>query len=273
MQGNREVTVVKSNKLIEASYKLTLDEQRLILSCIGQVDSKADMSKIDRFKVTAKEFSNYSGVDIKSSYQQLENAAQELYERSVTFYDQDTNDILVTRWVSSVKYNSERGDVELCFANDIVPLISQIQSHFTKYKIENIANLTSIHSIRIYELCLQYLTIGHRVVSVDELKYYLGIENQYEQFKDLNKRVLKSAVDQINKYTDIKIKMDPIRENRKIISLKFEIESKQTRSQKVSKQKSEKEIRDLANKLNSLDQAKNLKPDKEKLKKPSFKLH
>ena len=111
--------IVKSNKLIEASYRLTLDEQRLILSCIGQIYSIGDLSKQDSFVVTAKDFSRYSGIDIKSSYQQLEAAAQDLYERSVTFYDQETDDILVTRWVSGVKYNSRRGDVELYFANGI----------------------------------------------------------------------------------------------------------------------------------------------------------
>lgn len=250
MQENTGITVVKSNKLIEASYKLGLDEQRLLLSCIGQVDSKSDIRNIERFSVTAKDFSFYSGIDTKSAYQQLENAANQLYERSLTFYDSDTNDILVTRWVSSVKYNQERGDVELCFAQDVIPLISQIKSHFTRYKIENIANLTSIHAIRIYEICLQYLTIGSREMSVEELKFYLGIENQYPEFKDLNKWVLKTSVDQINKHTDIKIKLTAIRKLRKVESLKFEIESKKPRHHKLSNQKINKELTSISKLLN-----------------------
>jgi len=238
--------VVKSNKLIEASYKLSLQEQRLLLSCIAQIDSHKDISKQDEFRITAKDFSTLANIPIKNAYRDLKEAAECLFERRLTFKSPSSDKFLVSRWVSSVEYNEKEGSVELCFAQRILPLISQIRGHFTRYKIENIANLTSIHSIRIYELCLQYLTIGSRKISIEELKNCLGIENQYPEFKDLNKRVLKPSVDQINKHTDIKIKLTAIRKLRKIESLKFEIESKKPKHHKLSNQKINKELTSIS---------------------------
>ena len=43
MKRNR--TVTKSNELIRASYKLTVNEQRLILSCSAQLDPRKPIEK------------------------------------------------------------------------------------------------------------------------------------------------------------------------------------------------------------------------------------
>jgi plasmid replication initiation protein len=259
--------IVKSNKLVEAGYRLNLDEQRLILSSLTQIKAKTDIIGIaDRFRITAKEFSVYSGVDLKSSYQQLESAAQNLFERRLSFYDTDTNDLLTTRWVSSVKYNDQKGFVELCFAQDVIPLLTQINHSFTQYKLEVVSSLNSAHAIRTYELSLQYLATGIRIMTVEEYKYFLGIEDLYEDYKRLNARVLKPSIEQINKHTDIKIKVTPLRENRKITSLKFEIESKKPSHHKASKQKTESELKKLSQSLNL-----NSKPESKKNKnQPTF---
>lgn len=268
----KSLTVVKSNKLIEASYRLTLQEQRLILACIGQIDSRKDLSKQDEFKVTAKEFSSFANTPIKNAYRDLKEAAENLFERRLTFHSPSSDKVLVARWVSSVEYNEGDGSIELCFAQRILPLISQIKGHFTKYKLEHVVQLTSAHAIRIYELCLQYLTIGSREMTLDDFKHYLGLEGSYPEFKVFNREVLKKSIDQINKHTDIKIKVAPVRKKRKIVSLKFDIESKKERHHKVSKQKIEKELNDLSKNLTISDYIKNQRPEKTKLKKPTFTL-
>ena len=269
----RSLTVVKSNKLISASYRLGLDEQRLLLACISQIDSRLELSKKDEFTVTAKQFASMFGSDPKSAYKQIEAAAEDLFERKIVVDNKKEKIKFVSRWSSSVEYNYGEGSVTIGFSQKILPLISQLKEQFTKYNLEHVSRLTSVHAIRIYELCLQYLKIGERNFEMSEFKKILGLDGQYPEFKDFNKRVLKSSIDQINENTDIKIKVNPIRQNRKIVSLKFEIESKQARSHKVSKQKSEKEIRELANNLTISDYIQTQKNENQKLKKPSFKLH
>lgn len=242
----KSLTVVKSNKLIEASYRLGLDEQRILLACIAQIDSTSDLTVKDEFTVTAKQFSEMFGVDLKSAYQQIEKAAEDLFERKIVVDNKKAKIKFVSRWSSSVEYNYGEGSVTIGFANKILPLISQLKEQFTRYNLEHISQLTSVHSIRIYELCLQYLTIGSRTIEVEGLKKILGLEEQYPDFKIFNRDVLKPSVDQINKHTDIKIKLTAIRKLRKIESLKFEIESKKPKHHKLSNQKINKELTSIS---------------------------
>jgi len=82
MTGN--ITVTKSNILVEASYKLTLEEQRLILACIGQLDGRKSVP--DDIVITAIDYADIFDLSQKISYHQLTTAAKRLYVRDVRTY-------------------------------------------------------------------------------------------------------------------------------------------------------------------------------------------
>jgi plasmid replication initiation protein len=54
------------------------------------------------------------------------------------------------------------------------------------------------YAIRIYELLVQYRQIGKREISVDSLRTMLELGKKYPLFADFKKRVIDTAVDQIN---------------------------------------------------------------------------
>jgi len=243
MKKNK-LLVTKSNTLVEAGYRLSLDEQRLLLLAIGQVESRDSVvSRQDLFTISAREFSIFTNGDTSNSYRSIKAASEDLFERRITFWEKETGSVLVTRWVSSVKYNENEGTVSLRFAQDVLPLLTQIKGYFTQYNLENISKLTSVHSIRIYEICLQYLSNKWRDIPLDEFRYLLGIEDQYLEFKALNQWVIKPSIEQINKYTDIKISVTAQRLKRRVIALKFKIESRAVGSVKSSPQKAQDSIR------------------------------
>lgn len=238
------LTVVKSNELIEASYRFTLTEQRLVLFCIAQMDSMGSYSKKDEFYVKAKDFQAFFGLKGESVYRDLKAAEESLFNRKFNYINQETKRVRKTRWISAVEYDGEEGLV-LQFSPDVLPFITQIKSNYTQYRLQSISSLNSIHAIRIYELCLQYLKIGERKLAVDELKTMLGIEDQYSIFKQFNQWVLKPSIDQINKHTDIRIQVEPVRKLRKIVALKFKIKSKQPTKHKASEQKTNSTFKKL----------------------------
>lgn len=262
-----ELIITKSNTLVEAGYRLSLDEQRLILLAIGKIESKETiLTGLELFTITAKEFSVFTNGETRNAYKSIKEASENLFERRITFFEKDTESVLVTRWVSAVKYRESSGSVELRFAPDVLPLMSQIKGHFTQYNLENIANLSSIHAIRIYEICLQYLLIGKRDIEIEEFRYLLGIEDQYPEFKALNQWVLKPSITQINKHTDITIKLNLKRKLRKVVGFSFEIKSKEARSHKSSNQKVNSELKKLSASLSIEDSSKK----QSKQQRPSF---
>jgi Initiator Replication protein. len=58
MKNTKNLIVYKANEVIEASYKLSLNEQRVILACIAQVNSANALLATERFELSAKDFSN-----------------------------------------------------------------------------------------------------------------------------------------------------------------------------------------------------------------------
>ena len=59
-------------------------------------------------------------------------------------------------------------------------------------------------------------------MELEKFKEYMGIErDQYPQFKELNKFVIKKAIKEINAKTDLWVEVEYKREKRKIVALKF----------------------------------------------------
>lgn len=159
MKEKTNPTVVKSNELIEASYKLSLTEQRVILSCISQVDAMAKLKKDDDFTITAKEYADIFGCEEKKAYTRLKEVADKLYERSILLRSRTGKSYMKTRWVSSVTYHEGEGAISIGFASKIIPHLTKLQSCFTSYKFQTMKKLTSTYAMRLYELIIQYQTI------------------------------------------------------------------------------------------------------------------
>jgi len=77
----KDLVITRHNSLVEGSYKLNLDEQRLLYLCITQLDPRKPLPKDNSFTVTAKEFAETFSIDEKSVYQQIEEASKSLSER------------------------------------------------------------------------------------------------------------------------------------------------------------------------------------------------
>ena len=245
-----KLTVVKSNALVESSYRLSLGEKRLLLACIAKLDSKGiKYAKDDGITVTAREFSELFDITSKNEYRDLEDAAEKLFERKITFDDKPRKIKYVSRWAGDMDYNYGEGSVTIHFSKRVLPYITQLKGQFTQYRLEKVSALTSVHAIRIYELCLQYLKFGFREFEVEKLKNILGVKKQYTEFKAFNRKVLKPSTEQINKYTDIKIDIEPIKKSRKIVALKFTIKSKSKSHHKASNQKTNSTIKSLRQSL------------------------
>ena len=225
--NSNSLTVVKSNKVVEASYMLSLAEQRVLLCCIAQIDSTAVLTESYRFEVTAAGISDLVGIENRSSmYRDLKIASEKLYERSVIIDDPEPNNPKITqrktRWISSIDYMPGEGKVVLCFAVDIIPYLSQLSREFTQYKLAHVASFESVYSIRLYELLVQWISIGQREIEVDWFKRQFQVDDKYSRVVDLKKRVIDPAIKEINKYSNFWVRYEQRKTGRTITHFNFE---------------------------------------------------
>jgi plasmid replication initiation protein len=226
----KNLTVCKSNEIIEAGYKLSLNEQRVILACIGQVNSKEELLKTDEFELSAKDFAKLFGISEDRAYSELQEVAKNLYQRSLTIYNPDPNrpklKKLETRWISSIGYIPDDGKITLCFAQKILPYLSELKGQFTRYELKNIGNMTSIYGIRLYELLMQWKKAGKREIEIDWLKNQLQLDESYTRMDNFKARVIIPAIKDINTHSNYEVSWTQRKTGRKVTHLTFEFSEK-----------------------------------------------
>ncbi|MBP8111195.1 MAG: replication initiation protein [Agitococcus sp.] len=204
MKTNDKQLVVKANKLIEASYYLTLNEQRLILLAITKVRRDSALYTHDEFVISAEDWISIFQVEPKNAYRDLQAISRQLFERYITIESTRGNP-LVTRWISSIEYLAKDGKLVITFAQNILPFLTVLEKEFTKYRLEFVSKMTSIYAVRLYELLVQWNSTGTREIELDWLKKTFQITETYAEIRNFKARVIEPAITQINSHSDLTV--------------------------------------------------------------------
>ena len=235
--------VVKDNALVSASYYLSLAEQRLIL--LGIVEARNNQSKDNEFIIHVNSYISAFGVDDSTAYLTIKEACKRLRGRYFT-YQKLVNDNLEqteSNWVQSVSYAINSSYVKIKFTDDVMPLITNLERHFTSYQLEQVKDLTSIYSIRLYELLISWKKTKKVELSLADLRLKLGIEpNEYKAMNNFKAKVLDLAVSQINEHTDITVKYENIKSGRNITGFKFSFKQKPSKATAHQTQRDENNL-------------------------------
>lgn len=255
--------VVKDNALINASYNLDTIEQRLILLAIVQArELSKTVDAHSTLEVHAHHYMKQFNVDKHAAYEGLKNAASNLFERKFSYKSihegTQQEKIVKSRWVSKIAYVDSAGIVELTFAPDVIPLITQLEKSFTAYELKQISSLTSKYAIRLYELLIQWRSVGKTpVFAIDDFRFKLGLaEGEYAKMANFKVRVLDIALNQINELTDIVASYEQHKNGRVISGFSFTFTTKQQPKEVThskAKKLTDKQIQFFANKLAHYD--------------------
>ncbi len=209
----KNLSVVKSNDIVDASYRLSLNEQRLILMCIAQIKKGQSIDDKQQFIVNAHEFASTFNMVLTNAYRDLQMVADKLYDRSVTINNPDPRNPKLeqtkTRWINSIGYIPGDGELMITFAGPIIPYISMLEGRFTRYSIYSISDMNSTYGMRFYELMQKWksengVKKSKKEVKLVDLKSQLDLDTKYKSIKDFKKYVLEPALKDINTYTDLK---------------------------------------------------------------------
>ena len=91
------------------------------------------------------------------------------------------------------------------FTDAVIPLITRLSEQYTEYDLKQVSELQSEYSIRLYELMMQWGSVGKtNKIALDDLRQKLGVQpEQYKAMHNFKARVLDLAKKQINEHTDI----------------------------------------------------------------------
>ncbi len=233
-------TVVKANQLIEASYTLTLAEQRILLACIAQIDSTKPMNENLDFVITAHQLYDLFEIKDSNPYKQLKKGAERLWQQEIKIPGEEE----WIRWLDRKKYAVSEGSVRLGFSRHIAPFLSVLTERFTQYKLKYIAKFTSNYSIRIYELLIQWTSAGEREIELNDFREMLCLQAKYKSPSELKRRVIEPSLKDINTHSNLWVKFGQRKRGRTITHLQFQFGLKE--SKQAKKRITEKDITSAA---------------------------
>lgn len=194
--------------LIEAGYRLTLPEQRIILYAIAEARrTRNDLSADNLVDITAASYAAMFDVPPRQAYEQLKDAALTLFERHVILHDicpkTGRPEAVKMRWLSAVRHNDAAETIRLRFAPDIAPFIGQLEAQFSRYKLEKAAGMSNTYATRLHKLLKQWGGIGNREVELEWLKQALMVDEEHGRPGNFKRSVVDVAVAQINEHSDL----------------------------------------------------------------------
>lgn len=226
--------VTMSNALVRAGQGLTLAEKRIVMLAVSKIDSRAPSPSRDsvtlRTQIKAKEYAEIAGCSMPTAYVAMQEAANNLYNRSITFFEPAysragkpikpiRNDM---RWVGRCKYHEKEGWIELSWWPDLLPSLMGLKKHFTTYKLQQAHALRSVYSWRLLELLTHYKTSGKAEYTIEDFCTSMdATEKQRADFNNIKRRIIEPAVKELTAKDGWIIDWTPIKTGRRVSRLHF----------------------------------------------------
>jgi plasmid replication initiation protein len=235
VQVNNNV-VTKSNILIEANYKLTIIEQKIVLFLVSKI--RKDDNDFETYTLPIKQFYELLGNKGNPKYSEMKKITKNLIGKVVEI--KEDRKLKQISWLSYVEYNENDGSVNLSFDPRLRPYLLQLKREFTSYKLKNVMELKSSYSIRIYEVLKKWQSIKEVEIPLKELREMVGATDKYHEYHNFKKRVITPSQKEIEEKTDISFDYQEIKKGKRVTSIRFIIHAKNkviTREDEISNQK------------------------------------
>lgn len=226
----RTQLVVKSNDLIQrARYNLTSTQQKLLAYIISKI--KPTDTEFTEYEIKIENFCKLIGINKAWFYKEFIKLVNDLDSKS--FWIETDKEIYKFRWFADTRYLKGKAAIKVTLSKTLKEYLIGLKKQYTKFELYNILALSSKYSIRLFELFKSYSYQYQKEFDIDNLKELLFATN-YKNFNDFQKRVLKNAIEEINKYTELTVNYKTICKGKKVISIRFYIIKKEINDSYIS---------------------------------------
>ncbi len=216
--------VTKSNNLVEARYHFSIWETRVFTKLVSLIQPGDEDFK--KYKLQIRDLVSFFGVNDNDAYVKIKAVPDNLLKKVVTipYTENGEERFLKTGLIAQASIPKKKeGYIELSFHPDLKPYLLQLKRTFLSYDIRNVLKISSVYSVRIYELLKQYEKIGKREFDINTLKVILGVSDKYKLYGHFKSRIILKAQKDLKLHTDIFFDFKEIKSKRKVVSIIFKI--------------------------------------------------
>jgi plasmid replication initiation protein len=225
--SHKSHAIIKSRDLNEAHFSdFTLNEYRLYSLALSKAIRADKINQKEFVKaffethiITPKEFSEIFDVPINLCYRILKDSVETLIKKTI-IVKTSTGEKHITI-CSTAEYNENEHHLEIVLSYQIIPYLD-VSIKFVKTKLYQIAKFRSLYSVRLYELVASFRSLGKCSISVERLRFLLGVkEGKLREYKNFKQKVITPAINEVNKICNFDIKHAEKKEGKKVAIINF----------------------------------------------------
>lgn len=238
--------VVENNSLITSIAKMDKTPLKMFELAVSYINTE-ESPKDQTVYLSKRELFAFFKVSDNDKHSRFKEAVEKMQKQAFFKIKEkkehgfEFENIVPIPYVKWTDYNDE---VTIRFSPEIMPYLINLKKNFTQHALSDLAELNSKYSIILYRwLSMQYNQYeyysakgGRReeqvesyrkpTISIKELRTMTDTVKGYKAFRDLDKRVLKAPLEEINEHTSFNVTYDKIKKGRSIDSIVFHIEKK-----------------------------------------------
>lgn len=280
-------SITKSNRLIQAKYKCSVLEEKIVYAALYAAQNKSFVETDDGYEViiSPNELREMTGYKGGSFYSKLQPAAQALAQRVYGVEDPEHDRFEYTNLISKCVY--DKGEFKITFNRTQRNLIMNLTTNFTQLPVL-MMKLKNVYAFRLYELLrsecyykkntpkaerTNLFLVSH---SVSELKLALGVidanerevrrilssknpdyDKAVEKAKDsmynvngnFTRDVIAKAVKEINEKLDMHVDYKTRRKGSQLHDIEFVVMMKEEKKEEPDKVLDEAELFEFHSKV------------------------
>jgi hypothetical protein len=220
-----------------------------ILACLASTIRDDDVN-FRELSVTAKSILEHTG---GNNYGAMKPACTKLIGCILERKLNDSGGFQKYTLFSTIGYKD--GVIFAKFHPDLKPFFLGLKSHFTKYELKEFLKLPSIYSQKLFEYLKSWDDCVERVEDIETICVTLGVPESIRcNFKDLRRRVLDKAYQDISNLTSLRYEWEAIKKNTgktsPVTAIRFIFSpDKQTENLELLKKTHDREIQAERNRL------------------------
>ena len=217
--------LMQSKQLVHTSYEVTAIQNRIFYYCLltAQKEKNGELSCTVKLEDLKKLIPNKN----QRTLSNIKKTIQILKQTSLEFEKKEDGDTIECDYnlIAGSEYNVNKETFK-------IKLADRLYRHLIDYTVyaplnlEILTKFKSFYAQRLYELLRLWSRTDMTIIKnfkIDQLRFVLGVENKYPEYKNFKQRVLSQAIKEINKLGNMEVSIDEIKNGRKVDEIKFTI--------------------------------------------------
>lgn len=217
--------LMQSKQLVHTSYEVTAIQNRIFYYCLltAQKEKNGELSCTVKLEDIKKLIPNKN----QRTLANIKKTIQILKQTSLEFEKKENGDTIECDYnlIAGSEYNKNKEIFKIKLADRLYRHLID----YTVYAPLNLDILTkfkSFYAQRLYEL-LRLWSRSDRLITknfkIEQLRFVLGVDNKYPEYKNFKQRVLNQAIKEINQVGKMEVSIEEVKNGRKVDEIKFNI--------------------------------------------------